>query len=78
MLEEALPLVIGVAVAMLPCLAFGSLAATRSFIFLGSGGRPGLCTAAGAAMDHLGRRHANDRGADNLGHVSITQPYPRT
>jgi hypothetical protein len=37
MLEEALPLVIGVAVAMLPCLAFGSLSACRSFIFLGAG-----------------------------------------
>ncbi|KAI8471854.1 MAG: hypothetical protein J3K34DRAFT_520216 [Monoraphidium minutum] len=35
MLEEALPVAAGVAVALLPCMAFGGLAAARGFIILG-------------------------------------------
>ena len=37
MLEEALPVAVGVGVALLPCLAFGGLAAARSFMYLGAG-----------------------------------------
>ncbi|GBF88678.1 hypothetical protein Rsub_01577 [Raphidocelis subcapitata] len=35
MLEEALPVAAGVAVALLPCMAFGGLAAARGFMILG-------------------------------------------
>ncbi|KIY98687.1 hypothetical protein MNEG_9275 [Monoraphidium neglectum] len=35
MLEEALPLAVGVGVALLPCLAFGGLSAFRAFAILG-------------------------------------------
>eukprot|EP00877_Chromochloris_zofingiensis_P005429 jgi/Chrzof1/14888/Cz09g19190.t1 len=34
MLEEALPVAAGVAIALLPALAFGGLTATRSFVLL--------------------------------------------
>lgn len=37
MLEEALPLAIGVGAALLPAMAFGGLAAARAFIYLGAG-----------------------------------------
>jgi hypothetical protein len=37
MLEEALPVAAGVAVALLPCMAFGGLAAARGFMILGGG-----------------------------------------
>ncbi|KAF8061151.1 hypothetical protein HT031_004612 [Scenedesmus sp. PABB004] len=36
MLEEALPLAIGVGAALLPAMAFGGLAAARAFIYLGA------------------------------------------
>jgi hypothetical protein len=61
MLEEALPLAVGVGVALLPCLAFGGLSAFRAFAILGggecAGGRdelgvalPSLCTSAMLAL----------------------------
>ncbi|KAF6250411.1 hypothetical protein COO60DRAFT_1705982 [Scenedesmus sp. NREL 46B-D3] len=34
MLEEALPIAVGVGAALLPAMAFGGLAAARAFIFL--------------------------------------------
>lgn len=37
MLEEALPLAIGVGAALLPAMAFGGLAAARGFMYLGAG-----------------------------------------
>lgn len=37
MLEEALPIAIGVGAALLPAMAFGGLAAARAFIYLGAG-----------------------------------------
>jgi hypothetical protein len=37
MLEEALPLAIGVGAALLPAMAFGGLAAARAFMYLGAG-----------------------------------------
>jgi hypothetical protein len=37
MLEEALPVAAGVAVALLPCMAFGGLSAARGFMILGGG-----------------------------------------
>jgi len=36
MLEEALPLAIGVGAALLPAMAFGGLAAARGFMYLGA------------------------------------------
>lgn len=39
MLEEALPLAIGVGAALLPAMAFGGLAAARAFMYLGAGGQ---------------------------------------
>jgi uncharacterized membrane protein YhfC len=36
MLEEALPIAIGVGAALLPAMAFGGLAAARAFIYLGA------------------------------------------
>lgn len=36
MLEEALPLAIGVGAALLPAMAFGGLAAARAFMYLGA------------------------------------------
>ena len=35
MLEEALPVAAGVAIALLPAMAFGGLSAARAFIYLG-------------------------------------------
>ena len=52
MLEEALPLAIGVGAALLPAMAFGGLAAARAFMYLGAGGSRllvrglGVCEAA--------------------------------
>lgn len=37
MLEEALPIALGVGAALLPAMAFGGLAAARAFIYLGAG-----------------------------------------
>lgn len=37
MLEEALPIAIGVGAALLPAMAFGGLAAARAFMYLGAG-----------------------------------------
>jgi hypothetical protein len=37
MLEEALPLAVGVGAALLPAMAFGGLAAARAFMYLGAG-----------------------------------------
>jgi len=37
MLEEALPIAVGVGAALLPALAFGGVAAARAFIYLGAG-----------------------------------------
>ena len=37
MLEEALPVAIGVATALLPCMAFGGLLAVRGFMIVGAG-----------------------------------------
>uniref|UniRef100_A0A383WGE6 Uncharacterized protein n=1 Tax=Tetradesmus obliquus TaxID=3088 RepID=A0A383WGE6_TETOB len=36
MLEEALPIAIGVGAALLPAMAFGGVAAARAFIYLGA------------------------------------------
>lgn len=40
MLEEALPIAIGVGAALLPAMAFGGLAGARAFMFLGAGALP--------------------------------------
>lgn len=37
MLEEALPIAIGVGAALLPAMAFGGVAAARAFIYLSAG-----------------------------------------
>jgi hypothetical protein len=57
MLEEALPIAIGVGAALLPAMAFGGLAAARAFIYLGAGEQAKLvaclvcCPAVAAAVE---------------------------
>lgn len=46
MLEEALPIAVGVGAALLPAMAFGGLAAARAFIFLAAGERAQVLAAA--------------------------------
>lgn len=43
MLEEALPIAVGVGAALLPALAFGGVAAARSFIYLAAGACTRVC-----------------------------------
>lgn len=53
MLEEALPIAIGVGAALLPAMAFGGLAAARAFTFLGAGETVGLLyVSTGRACNH--------------------------
>ena len=60
MLEEALPVAAGVAVALLPCMAFGGLVAARGFMILGGGamggwasGWPGCFRAVGGSRHKM-------------------------